>query len=46
MAKAEEIAKKNGYKKIAVISSIGTREYYRKLGYHRQGLYMTKNLLS
>ncbi len=44
MAKAEEIAGENGYKKIAVISSIGTRDYYRKLGYEREGRYMTKNL--
>lgn len=44
MAKAETIAKDAGYKKIAVISSIGTRDYYRKLGYEREGLYMTKVL--
>ncbi len=44
MAEAERLAKKSGYKKIAVISSIGTRDYYRKLGYEREGLYMTKSL--
>ncbi len=44
MAKAEEIAKKNGYKKIAVISAIGTRDYYRKLGYVKLGYYMVKKL--
>lgn len=44
MSKAEEIAKAKGYHKIAVISSIGTRDYYRKLGYEREGLYMTKSL--
>jgi len=44
MAKAEELAKQAGYKKIAVISSIGTRDYYRKLGYTRQGLYLVKDL--
>jgi elongator complex protein 3 len=43
--KAEEISLKNGYKKIAVISSIGTREYYKKLGYKLEGTYMMKNLL-
>lgn len=42
LEKAQEIAKKNGYKKIAVISAIGTRNYYRKLGYKLEGLYMTK----
>lgn len=37
---AEEISKKRGYKKISVISAIGTREYYKKLGYKRNNLYM------
>ncbi|MBD3270275.1 tRNA uridine(34) 5-carboxymethylaminomethyl modification radical SAM/GNAT enzyme Elp3 [Candidatus Peregrinibacteria bacterium] len=44
MFKAEEIAKKNGYKKLAVISGIGVREYYRKLGYNLEGTYMVKYL--
>jgi len=42
MIKAEEIARKRGYKKMAVISAIGTREYYRKLGYELEGSYMVK----
>lgn len=45
MAVAEKFAKKAGYKKIAVISGIGTREYYKKLGYNLQGTYMLKNLI-
>lgn len=44
MMKAEEIAKENGYKKLAVISGIGVREYYRKLGYELEGTYMVKRL--
>ncbi len=44
MQKAEEIAVKNGYLKMAVISGIGVREYYRKLGYHLEGTYMVKKL--
>ncbi len=44
MQEAEKIAESAGYKKIAVISSIGTRDYYRKLGYEREGRYMTKKL--
>ena len=44
MEKAEETAKKAGYKKIAVIAAIGTREYYRKLGYELEGTYMVKNI--
>lgn len=46
MAMAEEVARENGYTKIAVISSIGTRDYYRKLGYEREGYYMTKDISS
>lgn len=44
ISQAEAIAAKNGYAKIAVISSIGTRNYYRKLGYEREGYYLTKKL--
>jgi elongator complex protein 3 len=44
LEKAEKIARKEGYKKIAVISAIGTRNYYCKQGYELEGLYMTKLL--
>jgi len=44
MAEAEKIAKKRGYGKMAVISAIGTREYYRKLGYLLEGEYLVKRL--
>jgi elongator complex protein 3 len=44
MTQAEEISRKNGFKKIAVISGIGVREYYRKLGYRLEGTYMMKGL--
>ena len=44
MAEAERIAKDASYKKLAVISGIGVREYYRKLGYHLEGTYMVKYL--
>ncbi|MEI8232445.1 MAG: elongator complex protein 3 [bacterium] len=44
MSEAERVAYNAGFRKIAVISSIGTRDYYRKLGYEREGLYMTKKL--
>ena len=36
--------KKAGFKKIAVIAAIGTREYYKKLGYKLEGSYMTKSI--
>lgn len=42
MAEAEKIARENGYKKIAVISGVGARGYYRKLGYKLKGNYMVK----
>ncbi|MBU4347293.1 tRNA uridine(34) 5-carboxymethylaminomethyl modification radical SAM/GNAT enzyme Elp3 [Patescibacteria group bacterium] len=42
MAEAEKIARENGYKKIAVISGIGARNYYRKLGYRLSESYMMK----
>ena len=47
MKEAEKIAKENGYKKLAVISGIGVREYYRKLGYElgKDKIYMIKNLI-
>lgn len=42
---AEKIAKKEfGVKKIAVISGIGVRNYYRKLGYRQKDTYMVKYL--
>jgi elongator complex protein 3 len=41
---AERIAKKSGYSKIAVISGVGVRGFYRKLGYKLVGTYMVKNL--
>ncbi|MGI6217111.1 MAG: elongator complex protein 3 [Coriobacteriales bacterium] len=33
-----------GFEKINVISSVGTREYYRKLGFHDKGLYQQRDL--
>ncbi len=44
--KAKEIAKKSGYKKLAVISAVGTREYYRKRGFKDGGLYQVASLTS
>ncbi len=39
--RAKEIARAGGYRHIAVISAIGTREYYARLGFKLDGLYMT-----
>lgn len=45
MEEAERIARdEHGSKKMAVISGVGTRHYYRKLGYEVEGPYMIKNL--
>lgn len=42
---AEKIAlTEHGSVKMAVISGVGTRNYYRKLGYHLEGAYMVKSL--
>ncbi len=42
LKKAEEISLKNDKNKIVVISGVGARNYYRKLGYEREGPYMVK----
>lgn len=45
MEEAERIAKEeHGSEKILVISGVGTRHYYRKLGYELDGPYMSKLL--
>lgn len=44
VAEAERIAREAGFKKLAIISGIGVRAYYRKLGYRREGTYMVKRL--
>ena len=44
VAKAEEVAKENGYCKIAIISGTGVRGYYKKLGYQLIDTYMIKEI--
>jgi elongator complex protein 3 len=45
MQEAEKIASEEfSRKQMYVISGIGAREYYKKLGYQRMGAYMEKNL--
>nr|WCZ58750.1 elongator complex protein 3 [Seculamonas ecuadoriensis] len=45
MEEAERIARdEHRSTKLAVISGVGTRNYYRKLGYELEGPYMVKNL--
>ena len=46
MNAAEIVAVLNGYKKLSVIAGVGTRNYYRKIGYRLKGTYMIKTLNS
>ncbi len=44
MRRAEDIAKQNGKDKMVVISAIGTREYFKKMGYVQEGPYVVKRI--
>ena len=44
MQKAEEIAKSHGCKTVQVTSGVGAREYYKKLGYEPDSVYMAKSI--
>jgi elongator complex protein 3 len=44
LRKAEELSFSANMKRLLVISAVGTREYYRRLGYKRFGPYMGKAL--
>jgi elongator complex protein 3 len=44
LAEAEKIARQAGFKRIAVISGIGVRQYYQKNGYSPAGTYLSKNI--
>jgi len=44
MNEAEKLAKKAGFSRIAVISGVGTRQYYARTGYRLEGTYMLKDL--
>jgi elongator complex protein 3 len=42
---AEHISKDElGVHKIAIISAVGTRQYYKKFGYKQDGPYVSKEL--
>lgn len=45
LKEAENIAIDNGKDEVAIISGIGTRNYYRKFGYEKVGPYMKKKIL-
>ena len=44
VARACELAREAGFERINVISAVGTREYYRSLGFTDHGLYQQKAL--
>jgi elongator complex protein 3 len=41
---AEKITANNKIKKVSIISGIGVREYYKKLGYNLEGSYMVREI--
>ena len=45
LKEAENLAIDNGKDEIAIISGIGSRNYYRKFGYEKVGPYMMKKLI-
>lgn len=45
LKEAEKVAKEWKAKKILVISGIGTKMYYKNLGYRKDGVYMSKRIL-
>ena len=44
MNKAEQISLEHGYNELVVISGVGVREYYKKMGYTQKGPYMARFL--
>ena len=44
MHEAENIVKRNKIKKLSVISGVGVRDYYQRLGYNLEEPYMIKKL--
>ena len=45
LQQAETIAKERGFTRLAVISAVGTRQYYLERGFERGELYLVKNIL-
>ncbi|MBI3738831.1 MAG: GNAT family N-acetyltransferase, partial [Chloroflexi bacterium] len=44
LEQADQIAKVNGFSRMAVISAVGTRQYYLDRGFKRGELYLIKNI--
>ncbi len=44
ISRAEEITRNSGFSRLAIMSGMGVRPYYRRQGYQRKGPYMIKEL--
>jgi elongator complex protein 3 len=44
LRRAEDISREHGMKNVLITSAVGTREYYRRRGYRRNGPYMGKSI--
>lgn len=44
LAEAEKIARQRGFRRLAVIAAIGTRQYYLERGFERGELYLLKDI--
>jgi elongator complex protein 3 len=44
LEEAEKVARKNGFRRMAVISAVGTRQYYLDRGFERGELYLVKSI--
>ncbi len=44
LAEADKLARAKGYRRMAVIAAVGTRQYYLERGFERGELYLVKNL--
>jgi elongator complex protein 3 len=44
LREAERLARENGFRRLAVISAVGTRRYYLDRGFERGELYLVKQL--
>ena len=44
LARADDLARSKGYRRMAVIAAVGTRQYYLERGFERGELYLVKEL--
>lgn len=44
LERAAEMARRAGYRRLAVIAAVGTRPYYRMRGFYLEGTYMVRPL--